>query len=393
MIAIPWVKLMNRGVHRFDALVLAMIISRLLLGLFAPLFGILVKWIVIGRYKPGRYPLWGAMYIKWWLVEQVINIMGKGFFKDDFPIIGPHLVRLYYVLMGAQIGDRVKIHKDAKLGQADLLSIGSDVVIDNALVRPFSVEEGHFVLLPISIGDRCSIGVKTTIAAGAVLPAGTCLGPLSSSYEQDDAEAHYRDYARPGFASPPAFLILLIGVPILLSVLIISYIPWYIGLKFMVHQARYFGWYDTHISTIYQVFQWWVTPQRLFFYFMLRVIRRCIVPPLKLLTVIIVKRVLIGKFVPMNTAEKLKPWNRFRYWLMSKLLPGGGLGGVARLVGSHYEVISIIYRLLGAKVGHRVYWPGSGLDLVEYDLLVDLHKPSAYSLHNHLTYVCLGGGQ
>ena len=35
---------------------------------------------------------------------------------------------------------------------------------------------------------------------------------------------------------------------------------------------------------------------------------------------------------------------------MSKLLPGGGLLGVARLVGTHYEIISMIYRLLGAKV-------------------------------------------
>ena len=34
------------------------------------------------------------------------------------------MVRLYYVLMGASIGRNVKIHKDAKLGQADLLTIG-----------------------------------------------------------------------------------------------------------------------------------------------------------------------------------------------------------------------------------------------------------------------------
>lgn len=77
-----------------------------------------------------------------------------------------------------------------------------------------------------------------------------------------------------------------------------------------------------------------------------------------------------------------------RYWLMSKLLPGGGLAGVAKLVGTHYEIISIIYRLLGAKVavspammvahswitltltqiGKRVYWPGSGVEIVEFDL-------------------------
>jgi hypothetical protein len=37
---------------------------------------------------------------------------------------GPYLVRLYYRLMGASIGRNVTIHKDAKLGQADLLTIG-----------------------------------------------------------------------------------------------------------------------------------------------------------------------------------------------------------------------------------------------------------------------------
>ena len=35
--------------------------------------------------------------------------MGKGIFKDDFPIIGVHLVRLYYVLMGASVGANVKV--------------------------------------------------------------------------------------------------------------------------------------------------------------------------------------------------------------------------------------------------------------------------------------------
>ena len=167
-----------------------------------------MKWLVIGRYKPGRYPLWGSMYLRWWFVEQVIRIFGKGIFTDEVPIIGHHLVRfisliarlmhsfgkiffkyvilkyillafmpfaqvrLYYLLMGAKIGLNVKIHRDARLGQADLLTIGDDVCIDNAIVRPFSLEEGHFVLLPISIGSRCSVGVKTTVAAGAVVPTG-----------------------------------------------------------------------------------------------------------------------------------------------------------------------------------------------------------------------------
>ena len=31
---------------------------------------IALKWIIIGRYKPGRYPVWGFYYFRWWLVSR-----------------------------------------------------------------------------------------------------------------------------------------------------------------------------------------------------------------------------------------------------------------------------------------------------------------------------------
>src|SRR5216683_2059430 len=34
------------------------------------LLSIALKWIVIGRYKPGRYRVWGAYYFRWWLVSR-----------------------------------------------------------------------------------------------------------------------------------------------------------------------------------------------------------------------------------------------------------------------------------------------------------------------------------
>ena len=42
------------------------------------------------------------------------------------------------------------------------------------------------------------------------------------------------------------------------------------------------------------------------------------------------------------------------------------LGGVGVLLGKHYETYSFCLRLLGAKVGKHVYWPGSGVDVTEY---------------------------
>lgn len=39
------------------------------------------------------------------------------------------------------------------------------------------------------------------------------------------------------------------------------------------------------------------------------------------------------------------------------------------LFGQHYEITSRIMRLLGAKVGKRVYWPGTGPNIGDYHLI------------------------
>ncbi|TBU60011.1 hypothetical protein BD310DRAFT_356912 [Dichomitus squalens] len=39
------------------------------------------------------------------------------------------------------------------------------------------------------------------------------------------------------------------------------------------------------------------------------------------------------------------------------------------VIGSHYETTSIIWRCMGAKIGKRVYWPGSGVYCPDPELL------------------------
>ena len=34
---------------------------------------ILLKYLVVGKLKPGRYPLFSAAYFRWWLVRQVLH--------------------------------------------------------------------------------------------------------------------------------------------------------------------------------------------------------------------------------------------------------------------------------------------------------------------------------
>jgi hypothetical protein len=211
------------------------------------------------------------------------------------------------------------------------------------------------VLLPITIKRDSCIGLKCTVHAGAVVPANTYMGPLTSSHETnspkgDQQKPANRRYCRPTYTPPPAYLIILLGIPILALVTILSAIPWFLVLKLMVSNAKRLGWYKSEIHSIYRAFLWWITPERLFYFFLLRIVKRCLVPFIRLGLIICVKRFIVGEFTEMSKDEKSTQWNRFRYWLMQKLLPGGTLAGVTPLVGTHYEIVSIIYRLLGAKV-------------------------------------------
>lgn len=74
---------------------------------------------------------------------------------------GPSMVRWYYEMMGARIGEGVSIHKDAKLGQVDLLHFEDGVAIDNCTIRPFSIEEVSvycgWCVLCIVVGVVCMV--------------------------------------------------------------------------------------------------------------------------------------------------------------------------------------------------------------------------------------------
>ena len=150
----------------------------------------------------------------------------------------------FILCVGAQIGQNVQIHSKAKLGQPDLLIFGDDVCVDEATVRPFALEEGHMILLPIVVGDRCSLGIKSIVVPGAIIASNTHLGPLSSSHEVNDANINNKQYCRPTFPKPPTYLLVLLGFPLLVLVSLVSAMPWVIGIKLMLTDAKTNGWYD-----------------------------------------------------------------------------------------------------------------------------------------------------
>ena len=76
-----------------------------------------LKWLVIGRTKPGVYPLWGSYYFRIWLMQRVVQLSVHKFFQGS-PLMG-----IFLRLLGARVG-RDAIIADFEEGAIDLMSIG-----------------------------------------------------------------------------------------------------------------------------------------------------------------------------------------------------------------------------------------------------------------------------
>lgn len=231
--AVFWVYLQNHSIPTFPALIISLALTGIGASMVLPFIGIALKWLIIGRYREGRYPVWGSMYLRWWLVEQILAICGRGVLSSNLP--------LYYQLLGAKIGAGAKISPNAVLGEFDLVSIGPGAAVDAALVRGFCVDRGSMVLAPVAVGAKACVGPKSAVAPGAAISAGKCLGPLTSSHEAErDAHPRHLDSCRPTFpgGKDDAWRYWLIGRPCLYLIAICGAVPWFVVLYFAVEAIK-----------------------------------------------------------------------------------------------------------------------------------------------------------
>ena len=119
-----------------------------------------LKWLVIGRTKPGRYPLWGAYFYRWWFVQRLNALVHPSYLANS-PIM-----RLYLRMMGGRIGSGVMI-AHAEFGAVDLVKIGSGASIGHkANIANAEIIAGQLVIGEVSIGTDAYIGNQTIVPAG-----------------------------------------------------------------------------------------------------------------------------------------------------------------------------------------------------------------------------------
>ena len=148
--------------------------SFMLIPPLAMLASVAVKWLVIGRYRAGEYPLWGLYYFRWWFVRRFMEVIATPY------LAGTPMIRGYYRLLGARIGRRAFIGR-MPIDAADLVTIGDDAIVsDYAMLATSSVERGRLRLGGATIGDRAMLGSMAVLGRDASLGAGAVLEDLSA---------------------------------------------------------------------------------------------------------------------------------------------------------------------------------------------------------------------
>lgn len=117
-------------------------------------FGIAIagKWLIAGRLKAGRYPLWGVTYYRWWLADRLIEA------APAYLLSGSSLYTWWLRALGARIGAEVVIGS-ITVRAHDLLTIADGTSIGNAVnFENARVEHGELLLGPITLERESCIG-------------------------------------------------------------------------------------------------------------------------------------------------------------------------------------------------------------------------------------------
>eukprot|EP00930_Biecheleria_cincta_P066724 TRINITY_DN5298_c0_g1_i1.p1 TRINITY_DN5298_c0_g1~~TRINITY_DN5298_c0_g1_i1.p1 ORF type:complete len:1420 (+),score=199.34 TRINITY_DN5298_c0_g1_i1:395-4261(+) len=330
-------------------------------AIILPCISICMKWILLGRMQPGSYPIWGCYYMRWWIARRFMDCFGYGIFNFN-----AFTRRVHLRLLGGKVAGSAKF----KFGgthflEADLVNIGENALIDSARMKCVSLDAigGQILMEPVRIGKNVSLGYKTVIAPGTTVPDDTSLGALSSTHELQDSDENLRRFNRLLRPEPSLLLRLFIGYPLKLLCWIMQLMPYLILLQ---HAITSDAWVQAEHEWVFKAVAAMTEPHRIIMWIAAQAARDCSCV-IYMGMVVLMKWLVIGRFRAGSFTGS--QWERFQYWFMDLLLGGKQLGNFAKLVGPHYTIMTMYYRLMGATVGQRIFWPGKPIDLIEYDLL------------------------
>ncbi len=132
------------------------------------------KWLILGRTRPGRYPLWGTYFYRWWLTQRLVSLTHPKWFQ------GSPVMRWFLRALGARVGADAIIG-DIDVGAFDLLDVGDNASIGGKVkFNNARVEGATFILGETRVGRDSYVGTSCVIEDDVVIGEGVELRDLGA---------------------------------------------------------------------------------------------------------------------------------------------------------------------------------------------------------------------
>lgn len=310
------------------------------------LFAIGFKWIVIGRFKPGKYKLWGVYYFRFWIVDKIMAICPVVYFT------GTPIMNFFLRLAGAKVGKNSYINTSA-ISIFDLLTVGDNVSIcTDTHLRGYTISNGYLYIGSIEIEDNCFIGTRCCLAPDTKMERNSSIEDLTLISQNTVIPENENWSGSPavknginepsgciGLWSVRNNLLFMISVFIIPLITMVAYFP---GMMLITHidyssEGYRFLWLTIGVGVSFVV--------------------------LLIAIITILKWVMLG-----NIKEGKYPVNSFFYykkWFFDQLMKLS-----LQVIGTIYTTLylRIWFKMLGVKMGKRVEI--STVEFISPDLLI-----------------------
>ena len=130
---------------------------------------LLVKWLLLGRVRSGRHPLWSCWCSRW----DFLYVLWAVYVRASLTSFeGTPFMTWWLRAMGARIGRRVVLGTTfAQVVDPDMLEFGDDATV-SCLFQAHSFEDRVLKIAPVHIGAHCTVGNSAVLLYGASLGDG-----------------------------------------------------------------------------------------------------------------------------------------------------------------------------------------------------------------------------
>ncbi len=154
---------------------------------------IAAKWLLVGRWKPGRIRIWSLAYVRFWIVKNLIQSNPGAYLFVGSPLYG-----LYLRALGAKVGPRVVILSRDIPVCVDLLTIGAGTVIRReSTFLCYRARAGRIEIGPVTLGRDVCVGDAAVLDIDTSMGDGAQLGHASSLHSNQSVPAGERWHGSP----------------------------------------------------------------------------------------------------------------------------------------------------------------------------------------------------